>query len=59
MGEYTWAVSGHRLGKYVPAETNAHATIKLLLEMGFFVGRCQDNWGNQVSSVQKSEEESL
>jgi hypothetical protein len=36
-------VSGQRLGKHVPAATNTHATIELLLETGCFLcGPCRD-----------------
>jgi hypothetical protein len=50
------AVSRQRLGKHVPAATDRHATIEVLLEMGFSTrlvprGYKEANWGNQVSSV--------
>lgn len=32
MGEYTATVSKQLLGKHVPAKTNTHATMNLLLE---------------------------
>jgi hypothetical protein len=32
----TATVSGQRLGKHVPAATNTHATVELLLETGCF-----------------------
>jgi hypothetical protein len=38
MGGYTRAVSGQRLGKHVPAATDAHATE----ERRFLRGPCQD-----------------
>jgi hypothetical protein len=39
----TAAVSGEQLGKHVPAATNTHTTIELLLEMGCYLcGQCRD-----------------
>jgi hypothetical protein len=55
-GSETTSVSRSRLGKHVPAATDTHATIKVLLETVFstrYVPRSfkEDNWGNQVSSI--------
>jgi hypothetical protein len=36
ISKYTGAISRQRLGKHVPAATNAHATIQVLLETGCF-----------------------
>jgi hypothetical protein len=42
MGGYTKAVSGQRLGKYLPAAKNGRATIEVLLETGrFYVVRAE------------------
>jgi hypothetical protein len=52
-------VSRQRLGKHIPAATDTHATIEVLLETVFFTRSEQrsykkDNWGNRVSSVRQS-----
>jgi hypothetical protein len=49
-------VSRHRIGKHVPAATNTHTTIELLLETVFSTrpvqsGYKEDNWGNPVNSA--------
>jgi hypothetical protein len=51
--------SRQRLGKNIPAATDTHAKIEVLLETVFLrwpVPRIykEDNWGNQVSSVRDS-----
>jgi hypothetical protein len=55
----TTLIFRQRLGKHVPVATDTHATIEGLLETVFSVWQVQrdykeDNWGNQVSSVQES-----
>jgi hypothetical protein len=58
-GSETTFVSRHRFDKHVPATTDKHATIEVLLETVFStqsvqMGYKEDNWGNRVSSVRKS-----
>jgi hypothetical protein len=54
----TTFVSRQRLGKHVPAATDTHATIEVLL--GVFSTRFvqrgykEDSWGNRVGSVRES-----
>jgi hypothetical protein len=55
----TTFVSRQRLGKHVPAATDKHATIKVLLETVFSTRSMprsykEDSWGNRVSSVWKA-----
>jgi hypothetical protein len=55
----TTFVSRQRLGKYIPAATNTHAILEVLLETVYFTlsvqkGYKEDNWDNQVSSVWES-----
>jgi hypothetical protein len=38
IGEYAMTVSGQRLGNHIPAETNTHAAVDLLLETGSLYG---------------------
>jgi hypothetical protein len=52
-------VSKQRLGKHVPAATDVHATIQVLLETGISTrsvetGYKEDNWCSRVSSVLES-----
>jgi hypothetical protein len=52
-------VSRQRLGKHVPAATDTHLTIDVLLEMVFSIRSVRmsykkDKWGNQVSSVRQA-----
>jgi hypothetical protein len=57
MGGYTRAVSGQRLGKHIPAATNQHATIQVLLGVSMWsMSRSykEDTWGDQVCSVWES-----
>jgi hypothetical protein len=51
------AVSRQRLGNHVPAATDTHATVEVLLEMGWSVpkGYKEANWSNQVTSVRELE----
>jgi hypothetical protein len=49
------AISRKRIGKRVPAATNIHAIIELLLEMVFSTrsvqrGYKEDNWNDPVSN---------
>jgi hypothetical protein len=58
-GYGTTFVCRQRLGKHVPAATDAHATIEILLETGFSTRSVprsykEDNWGNQISSLWES-----
>jgi hypothetical protein len=58
-GSETTFVARQRLGKHVPAATDTHSTIEVLLETVFstrFVLRCYKEyiWGNRVSSVRES-----
>jgi hypothetical protein len=51
----TTSVSRKRLGKHVPAETDTHATIVVLLKKVFYIrsvqrGYKENNWGNRVSN---------
>jgi hypothetical protein len=51
-------VSRQRLNKHVPAATDKHATIEVLLETVFSTRPVQrdykeDNWGKQVSSLRE------
>jgi hypothetical protein len=59
INKYTRAVSRQRFCKHVPAATDTHAKIEVLLETGVcMVVRTEefkeDNWGSQVSSVWES-----
>jgi hypothetical protein len=50
-----------RLGKHVPAVTDTHATIEILLETVFSTRStvCKEgSWGDEVSFLPKSEEKS-
>jgi hypothetical protein len=63
ISKYTGAVSRQRFHKHVPATTDTHATIEVLLETvsaARSVPRSskEDNWDNEVSSVRESEEKS-
>jgi hypothetical protein len=54
-GSETTVVSRQLLGKYVPAATNTHATIGVVLETVFSTrsvkeGYKKDNWSNKVSA---------
>jgi hypothetical protein len=58
-GSETTFVSRQRLGKHIPAATDKHATIEVLLETAFSTrsvrrGYEEDNWGDQVSSVRET-----
>jgi hypothetical protein len=58
-GFETTLVSRQRLDKHVPAATDSHATIEVLLGTVFSSpsvqrGYREDKWGNRVSSVQES-----
>jgi hypothetical protein len=58
-GSETTFVSRKRLGKHVPAATNTHSSIDVLLQRAFFTrsvkrGYEEDKWGNRVSSVWES-----
>jgi hypothetical protein len=58
-GSETTFVSRQRLRKHVPAATDTHATIEVLLEIVFSTrsvqkGYEEDNWGNRVSSVREA-----
>jgi hypothetical protein len=58
-GSETTFYSRKRLGNHVPAATDTHATIEVLLEKVFFTrsvqrGYKEDNWGNRVRSVWES-----
>jgi hypothetical protein len=55
----TTFVSRQRLGKHLPAATDTHATIEVLLEMVFSIrsverGYKKNNWGNRISLVGES-----
>jgi hypothetical protein len=55
-GSETTFISRQRLGNHVPAATNTHATIEVLLETVFSTRYVQrdskeDNWSNRISSV--------
>jgi hypothetical protein len=52
-GSETTFVSRQRLGKHIPAATDTHATIEVLLETAFSIrslqmGYKEDNWGNRA-----------
>jgi hypothetical protein len=51
------AVYGQRFGKHVPAATDTHATIEVLLETKFSTVDHAEG-ANQVSSVRESKEKS-
>jgi hypothetical protein len=58
-GTETTFVSRQQLDKHVPAATDTHVSVKVLLERVFYtlsVQRCyeEDKWSNQVSSVWES-----
>jgi hypothetical protein len=58
-GSETTFVARQWLCKHIPAATDMHATIEVLLETVFSTrslhrGYKEDNWGNQVSSVWES-----
>lgn len=58
-GSETTFVSRQRLGKHVPAATDVHVQIEILLETAFSTrslqrGCKEDNWGYRVSSVRES-----
>jgi hypothetical protein len=57
-GSNTTFVSRQQLGKHVPAATDTHATIEVLLETVFSTrsvqrGFKEDKWGYRVSSVRE------
>jgi hypothetical protein len=57
-GSETTFVSRKRLGKNLPAITDTHATIEVLLEAVFSTqteqrGYKEGNWGNQISFVRE------
>lgn len=58
-GSGTIFVSRQRVGKRVPAATDTHSTIELLLETVCSVrlvqgGCAEDSWGSRFSSVQEA-----
>jgi hypothetical protein len=55
----TAVVSRQRLCKHVPAATDTHAAIEILLETVFSTrsvqrGYEEDNWGNRASSIREA-----
>jgi hypothetical protein len=61
-GSETAFVSRQRLGKHVPAATDTHATIEVLLGNMFSARSMKkaykkDKWGNRISSVRESVKE--
>jgi hypothetical protein len=60
ISKYTTAVYRQRLIKHLPAVTDTHITIEVLLETVFAILSVvrdykEDKWGKQVSSVRESE----
>jgi hypothetical protein len=58
-GSETTSVSMQRLGEHIPAATDRHAILEVLLESVFSTrsverGYKKDNWGNRESSVRES-----